>query len=174
MSKKETKVTTFVADDRTTDASTLDVDRIYEEEDRVVETGGYLALDEQQEFSEPTLGVHRVVIQEWLNQPETWIHPATSNWSPDEEIHYDPHLELHLRDDTCGALYKKRVFATGLQSLAKNLNRQAHGVLTGTPVSERLDHFKANELTIWVTYSDEYGVVINFYDAEAYRASRKR
>lgn len=174
MSKKETAVKVLRAADKTTSYATLDIDAVYETEDLIAQTGAFLDLENVEEFAEPSLGTHRVVIQEWLNQPETTTHPDRDKWAPEEERHYDARLELHLRDDEGGALYRKFVYAKGLANFAKNLNRQARGKLAGMSVAQRLDYFKTNELDIWVVWSDEFSCpVIYFYDVEAFMARKQ-
>ena len=153
----------------------LDLSLPYEQDELVSVTGALLTLDEIEEFSEPTLGHHRVVIEDWINQPERWEHPNRDKWAPEEERHYDAHVELHLRDTDSNLLYRKRVYAKGLESFLKNLNRQAKGKLAGQKASAKIDYFKTHELDIWAVWSDEFSLpIILFFDLDEVKARQLR
>lgn len=74
------------------------------------------------------------------------------------------HLALTWQDVNDGSFIDARLYSAAVPYFMANLNRQLDGALMGMKLSGVLNYVVTHSVDIWVDWSSQYGVQVNYFE----------
>lgn len=115
-------------------------------------------------YALPSKGHHIVNVLLWEVVPEREIVNRYQGKVVSSGEFTKKYIRLDLRDADNGSVYEAKLYPAMVPFFMNNMVNQTEGAVLGMTLEQILKYFTTHDMDIWVRWSSQYGVQIDYYE----------